>query len=98
MSLLVIGTLAYDDIETAHDSRQGVLGGSATYCAVAASHFVDPRLVGVVGEDFAESDSERLREAGVSTEGLEVVYSNSVLGAAETGIATSRAAGGEMGG
>lgn len=72
MSLLVIGTLAYDDIETAHDSRQGVLGGSATYCAVAASHFVDPRLVGVVGEDFAESDSERLREAGVSTEGLEV--------------------------
>jgi sugar/nucleoside kinase (ribokinase family) len=72
MSLLVIGTLAYDDIETAHDARKSVLGGSATYCAVAASHFTDPRLVGVVGEDFEEADCQRLREAGVSTDGLEV--------------------------
>jgi len=52
MSLLVIGTLAYDDIETAHDKRENVLGGSATYFAVAASHFAQPRLVGVVGQDF----------------------------------------------
>jgi len=72
MSLLVIGTLAYDDIETAHEKRQGVLGGSATYFAVAASHFAPPRLVGVVGQDFAEADLAKLRSAGVATEGVEV--------------------------
>jgi cytidine kinase len=72
MSLLVIGTLAYDDIETAHDTREGVLGGSATYFAVAASHFVPPRLVGVVGEDFEENDLAQLRTAGVDVTGVEV--------------------------
>jgi len=72
MSLIVIGTLAYDDIETAHAARKGVLGGSATYCAVAASHFTKPRLVGVVGNDFQESDVKKLQASGVDTEGLEV--------------------------
>lgn len=72
MSLIVIGTLAYDDIETAHAARKGVLGGSATYCAVAASHFTKPRLVGVVGNDFEESDVKKLEATGIDTEGLEV--------------------------
>jgi len=72
MSLIVIGTLAYDDIETAHAARKGVLGGSATYCAVAASHFTKPRLVGVVGNDFQESDVKKLQASGVDTKGLEV--------------------------
>lgn len=72
MSLLVIGTLAYDDIETAYDSRKGVLGGSATYFAVASSHFVKPRLVGVVGKDFEEGDLAQLRASGVDTSGVEV--------------------------
>ncbi|MFT7484660.1 MAG: sugar/nucleoside kinase (ribokinase family) [Candidatus Paceibacteria bacterium] len=72
MTLLVIGTLAYDDIETAYDSRKGVLGGSATYCAVAASHFADPKLVGVVGEDFAKEDLSALSNCGVDTTGVEI--------------------------
>lgn len=72
MSLLVIGTLAYDDIETAHDSRKGVLGGSATYCAVASSHFAGSRLVGVVGKDFADSDLAQMSAAGVDVSGVEV--------------------------
>lgn len=72
MTLLVIGTLAYDDIETAYDSRKGVLGGSATYCAIASSHHTDPKLVGVVGKDFAADDITSLGESGVDTEGIEV--------------------------
>ena len=54
MSLIVIGTIAYDTIETAHDRREEVLGGSATYFALAASRYTRPRLVGVVGEDFRD--------------------------------------------
>jgi cytidine kinase len=72
MSLLVLGTLAYDAIETAFDRRDDVLGGSATYCSVAASHFTAPRLVGVVGADFKKEDIEVLEAHGVDTEGLEI--------------------------
>jgi sugar/nucleoside kinase (ribokinase family) len=72
MSLLVIGTLAYDNIETAHDNRTDVLGGSATYCSIAASHFCEPRLVGVVGEDFRDEDITALKASGVNTAGVEV--------------------------
>ncbi len=71
MSLLVIGTLAYDSIETAHDRREGALGGSATYFAFAAAPLVAPRLVGVVGEDFAASDLELLAARGIDTSGVE---------------------------
>ncbi len=73
MSLLVIGTLAYDDIETAYDSRKGVLGGSATYFAIAASHYTDPHLVGVVGTDFAKEDIAAMQKSGVNTTGVEIV-------------------------
>ena len=72
MSLLVLGTLAYDSIETAHDRREGVLGGSATYCALAASHFHRPRLVGVVGRDFQDEHRALLEARGVDLRGLEV--------------------------
>lgn len=71
MTLLVLGTLAYDLIETAYDRRENVLGGSATYCSVAASHFCPTRLVGVVGKDFAREDIEVLEEHEVDTKGLE---------------------------
>ena len=53
MSLLVVGSLGIDTIETPFGRVEDVLGGSATYIAVAASYFVTPvRLVGVVGGDF----------------------------------------------
>lgn len=71
MSLLVIGTLAYDDIETANERRERQLGGSATYFAMAASHFTPPRLVGVVGTDFEDQHVELLRRQRVDTHGLE---------------------------
>ena len=78
MSLLVIGTLAYDDVETQHDKREGLLGGSAMYCAVAAAAMgrsgePGPRLVGVVGKDFREEDVAMMRSAGIDVAGLEIV-------------------------
>jgi sugar/nucleoside kinase (ribokinase family) len=72
MSLLAVGTLAYDSIETAHERRDDVLGGSATHFSLAASHYGPVGLVGVVGEDFAAHDIELLRSHGVDLAGLEV--------------------------
>ena len=71
MSLLVIGTLAYDDIETTLDRRARALGGSAVYFAVAASTFGPVRLTGIVGRDFEESHLELLRSRGIDTAGVE---------------------------
>ena len=72
MSLLVIGTLAYDTIETVHEKRDDQLGGSAVYFAVAAAPFARPRLVGVVGNDFEEGHLARLEANGVDCAGVEV--------------------------
>ena len=72
MSLLVVGTLAYDTIETVAERRVEVLGGSATYVSLGASRFAPVSVVGVVGEDFRASDIELLKKAGVDTSGVEV--------------------------
>ncbi|MFT7676735.1 MAG: sugar/nucleoside kinase (ribokinase family) [Planctomycetota bacterium] len=72
MSLLVIGTLAYDTIETASDRREDALGGSAMYFSIASSSFVKPQLVGVVGEDFRPEDRGLLEHHGVDCAGVEV--------------------------
>ncbi len=71
MSLLVIGTLAYDTVETPLERRERVLGGSAIYFATAASSFGPVRLAGVIGEDFLESDLDQLRARGIDTQGVE---------------------------
>ncbi len=73
MSLLVIGTLAYDTVETPHARRERALGGSAVYFAAAASTFGPVRLCGVVGEDFDEVHLQELRARGVDTSGVERV-------------------------
>lgn len=72
MSLLVIGTLAYDSVETATDRRVDVLGGSATYFAAAASVFGAVQLVSVVGRDFKPEHLAFLGQRGVDTSGVEV--------------------------
>jgi cytidine kinase len=73
MSLLVTGTLAYDSIETAHDRRKDLLGGSAVHFGLAAANFVPVALVAVVGRDFAERDLEFLRSRGMDTTGVETL-------------------------
>ncbi|PKD43043.1 PfkB family carbohydrate kinase [Rhodohalobacter barkolensis] len=73
MSLLVVGSVAYDGIETPFGKTDRILGGSATYISLAASYFANQiNLVGVVGKDFADDDIELLKSKGVDLEGLQV--------------------------
>lgn len=72
MSLLVIGTLAYDTVETIHTRRFDVLGGSALYFSVAASRFGPVQLVGVVGKDFRAQDIDLLKRCKVDVSGVEI--------------------------
>ncbi len=70
MSLLVVGSIAFDCIETPNASVDDVLGGSASHFAVAASFFTPPRLVGVVGEDFPDEHRRLFAGRGIDTAGL----------------------------
>jgi len=73
MSLVVIGSVAYDAIETPHGKRERALGGSCTYIALSASYFAKPSIVAVVGDDFATEDRQLLESKGVDLQGLETV-------------------------
>jgi sugar/nucleoside kinase (ribokinase family) len=70
MSLLAVGSVALDSVETPFGRREDVLGGSATYFSTCASFFVPVRLVAVVGEDFPEAHVDFLRGRGVDLAGL----------------------------
>ena len=69
--ILVVGSLAYDDVHTPYDSRREVLGGAASYFSLAACLYAPVRLMGVVGDDFRASDLERLRTKGIDLAGVE---------------------------
>src|ERR1700760_850339 len=71
MSLVVVGSVAYDAIETPHGKRDRTLGGACTYIALSASYFTKPMIVGVVGSDFAQEDRSFLAGKGIDLEGLE---------------------------
>jgi sugar/nucleoside kinase (ribokinase family) len=74
MSLIVVGTMAFDTIETPFGKSDKIIGGSATYVAYAASNFVKPvQQVSIVGYDFPEEEMAQLKKRGVSVEGVEVV-------------------------
>jgi sugar/nucleoside kinase (ribokinase family) len=73
MSILVVGSVAYDTVETPFGRAERVLGGSASFFAVAASFFVPVNLVGVVGEDFGEEQLAAFRGRDIDLEGLERV-------------------------
>lgn len=71
-TITVVGSVAFDTIETPHGRAEGVLGGSATHFAVAASFFAPVKLVAVVGEDFPEPERDYLAGRGIDVSGLEV--------------------------
>ena len=73
MSLVVVGSVAYDGVETPHGRVERMLGGAATYISLASSFFTKTRIVAVVGEDFAAEDTELLSRHGIDLEGLERV-------------------------
>jgi len=73
MSLLVIGTVAFDAIETPFGKTDKIVGGAATYASLAAAYFYDKvKIVAVVGDDFPQSEIEDLNRHHIDTEGLQV--------------------------
>lgn len=73
MAVSVVGSVAFDSLETPFGKRERVLGGAATHFSLAASFFTDVHVVGVVGEDFGEEDLAVFRERGIGTEDLQRV-------------------------
>ncbi len=72
-SILVVGSVAYDSIATPQAKAEHILGGSANYFSVAASMYSKVQVVGVVGDDYAESDLELLTSRNINIEGLQKV-------------------------
>jgi len=73
MSLLVIGTVAFDAIETPFGKTDKIVGGAATYASLAASYFYnDVKIVAVVGDDFPQSEIADFEQHHINTEGLQI--------------------------
>jgi len=72
MSILVVGSVALDSVETPFGNAEDVLGGSATYFAISASFFAPVNLVAIIGNDFPEKYISVLKKHGVDIKGLEV--------------------------
>jgi len=70
MSVLVVGTVAFDSIETPVGSVERVLGGSASYFALGASYFAPVRIVGVIGQDFPQDYLDLFTQRGVDIQGI----------------------------
>jgi sugar/nucleoside kinase (ribokinase family) len=74
MSVIVVGSMAFDAIETPFGKTDRIVGGAATYIAYAASYFVKPvQQISIVGYDFPKEEMEELKKRGVQLDGVEVV-------------------------
>ncbi|MBL7892658.1 MAG: sugar kinase, partial [Bacteroidia bacterium] len=74
MSLLVVGTVAFDAIETPFGKTDKIIGGAATYISLSASYFTKKiNLVSVVGDDFPQDTIKMLQSKGVNSEGLQIL-------------------------
>ena len=73
MSLVIVGSLAFDTIETPWERKEKIIGGSCTYCSLAASYFTRPGVVAVVGEDFPADVIAFLKKRHVDLKGLQIV-------------------------
>ena len=71
--MVIVGSVAYDGVETPHGKIDRMLGGSCTYIALSASYFTQPKIVAVVGDDFDQKDTDLLVSRGIDLEGLERV-------------------------
>ena len=73
MSLVAVGTVAFDDIETPTGRAEKIVGGACTYISMAASYFVTPvRIVSVIGDDFPVDMLEYMKKRGIDLEGLQI--------------------------
>lgn len=74
MSLIAVGTVAFDSIKTPAGTAERVVGGAASYICLAASHFVkNQELISVIGEDFPQTFLDELRLRGVNQSGLKII-------------------------
>jgi sugar/nucleoside kinase (ribokinase family) len=71
LAILVVGSVAYDSIKTPSGFVERELGGSATHFSLAASHFTDVRVVGVVGDDFGPEQEQVFKSRNIDTRGIE---------------------------
>jgi sugar/nucleoside kinase (ribokinase family) len=71
MSLVVVGSIAFDAIKSPFGERERTIGGSAVHCSLAASYFTDVRVVGPVGDDFGDEEYAVLHRHGVNTDDVE---------------------------
>src|SRR5438067_1576413 len=83
MSLLVVGSIGIDMVKTPVEEHSDLLGGSASYAAVAASFFSPVRLVGVVGDDFPESEFEFWKSRKIDSEGVQRANGKTFRGSGE---------------
>jgi len=72
VSLVIVGSVAFDTIETPKSRRERIVGGSCSYSSLAASFFTNPKIVAVVGEDFPSEVIEFFKAKGIDTQGLEI--------------------------
>lgn len=73
MSLIIIGTVAFDAIETPFGKTDKIVGGAATYASLAASYFYNKvKIVGVIGDDFQQENIDKFTQHGIDTEGLQI--------------------------
>jgi sugar/nucleoside kinase (ribokinase family) len=70
MSLVIVGSVAFDTIETPYGRRDKIVGGSSTYCALATSFFTQPKIVSVIGDDFPEEAIDFFKNRGIDIKGL----------------------------
>ena len=73
MSLVIVGSVAFDTIETLEARKERIVGGSCTYSALAASYFTKPKIVAVVGNDFPKPAADFLKKRGIDLRGLTIV-------------------------
>lgn len=77
MSLITVGTMAFDAIETPFGKTDRIVGGSATYVAYSASNFIKPvQQISIIGNDFPAEELADMRARGVQLDGVEVVLIN----------------------
>lgn len=72
MSLIIVGSVAFDTIETPYGRKEKIVGGSGTYCSLAASFFTHPMIVSVVGEDFPDEIIDLFKKRKIDIQGIEI--------------------------
>jgi len=73
VDIVILGTVGLDDIKTPFGEVKGVLGGSATYAAVAASFFANPGIISIIGSDFPEESKEFLKSRSIDLKGIKII-------------------------